>query len=201
MRLPSTTPLLIVDVQNAIDDPKWGPRNNPQAEGHLAWLIEAWRRAALPVIHIRHDSTENASPYRPGQPGHAFKPEVAPHPGERVIGKEANSAFVGTDLEALLEDDGVTHLVIAGVLTQNSVEATVRHAGNLGFQVYLVADACWACDVTDLSGRIWPAEDVHALSLAHLHKEYAEIVDTATAGQAALITAIMRARRNATRAG
>ena len=40
----------------------------------------------------------------------------------------------------------------------------------------MVADACWSVDVVDLRGRRWPAEDVHALSLANLHGEYAEVV-------------------------
>ena len=51
------------------------------------------------------------------------------------------------------------------MLTHNSVEATVRHAADLGDRVFVVAGACWAVDVVDLAGRLWPAEDVHALSL------------------------------------
>ena len=67
----------------------------------------------------------------------------------------------------------------------NSVEATARHAGNLGYQTFVVADASWAVDKVDLRGRRWPAEDVHALSLAHLHGEYATVVDTAMTLEAA----------------
>ena len=72
-RLPSDTVLVIVDVQQAIDDPKWGPRNNPDAEGRIAALLAAWRAAAMPLVHVRHDSTEERSPYRPDAPGHTFK--------------------------------------------------------------------------------------------------------------------------------
>ena len=96
-----------------------------------------------------------------------------------MIGKSANSAFIRPDLEAALDEIGATTLVICGVLTSNSVEATARHAGNLGYQVFVVAEACWAVDKVDLRGRRWPAEDVHALSLAHLNGEYASVVDTA----------------------
>ena len=67
---------------------------------------------------------------------------------------------------------------MAGVLTSNSLEASVRHAGNLGFDVSVVADASWAVDKTDLTGRTWPADQVHALSLAHMHGEYAQVIDT-----------------------
>jgi nicotinamidase-related amidase len=193
LRLPKDTVLILIDLQVAIDHPKWGRRSNPEAEEKAGRLLQAWRDCGLKVIHIRHDSTFAASPYRPGQPGHAFKPEVMPIDGEHIIGKSANSAFIGTPLEADLEAGGHTTLVIAGVLTQNSVEATVRHAGNLGFRVILAEDACAACDVIDLNGRLWLAEDVHALSLANLNGEYAEIGDCAT-----IVSAIARWRPTST---
>jgi nicotinamidase-related amidase len=192
MRLPCDAALIVIDMQIAIDDPRWGPRNNAGAESLIAALISAWRAEALPLVHIRHDSTEPDSPYRPGSPGHAFKPEAAPLAGETVIGKSANSAFIGSALEETLDALGVTTLVVCGVLTHNSVEATVRHAGNLGYRVFLVADACWAVDKTDLSGRLWSAADVHALSLANMHGEYAEVVSGAMTLQAA---AMANARR------
>ncbi|MGO4869080.1 MAG: cysteine hydrolase family protein [Roseiarcus sp.] len=185
MRLPHDAALLVVDVQKAIDDPKWGPRNNPAAERAISALLSAWRAEGLPIVHVRHDSVEPGSPYTPGSPGHAFKSEAQPLAGETVIGKSAHSAFVGTRLEEALDALGATTLVVCGALTHNSIEATVRHGADLGYRVFVVADACWAVDVTDLKGRRWPAEDVHALSLACLRGEYAEVVSCATTLQAA----------------
>jgi nicotinamidase-related amidase len=185
MRLPHDAALVIIDMQQAIDDPKWGPRNNPGAERAIAALLSAWRAEGLPIIHIRHDSVAPDSPYRPERPGHAFKPETRPLDGETVIGKSAHSAFVGTRLEKALDALGATTLVLCGVLTHNSLEASARHAADLGYRVFVVADACWAVDIRDLNGRLWPAEDVHALSLACLNGEYAEIVNCATALAAA----------------
>ncbi len=179
MRLPHDVALLVIDVQKAIDDPKWGPRNNPNAERAIAALLAAWRAEGLPIVHIRHDSTEPGSPCAPGSPGHSFKAEARPLDGETIIGKSAHSAFVGTRLEEALDALGATTLVVCGVLTHNSLEATARHAGDLGYRVFVVADACWAVDVCDATGRLWPAEDVHALSLAHLNGEYTEVVDCA----------------------
>jgi nicotinamidase-related amidase len=178
-RLPSDTVLIVVDVQRAIDDPKWGARNNPDAEARIAALLEAWRGAGMPIVHVRHDSTEPSSSYRPGSAGHPFKPEAMPQAAESVVAKSVNSAFIGTDLDARLTRAGATTLTICGVLTHNSVEATVRHAGNLGYRVLVPADACAACEVRDLTGRLWPAEDVHQLSLAVMHGEYATVTDTA----------------------
>ena len=199
MRLPSDAALILVDLQLAIDDARWGPRNNPEAERAVAALLAAWREQGLPVVHIRHDSVEPGSPYRPDRPSHAFKPEAAPRQGEAVVGKSARSAFVATTLEETLDGLGATTLVICGALTHNSVEATARHAADLGYRVFVVADACWAVDLGGRDGRRWPAELVHARSLAVLDREWAEIVDCATALAAARL-AKARARRQAARA-
>ena len=71
----------MIDVQQAIDHPSWGERNNPQAEANIAALLAAWRATGRPIYHVRHDSTEPQSHYRPGPAGHEFKPEAMPHAG------------------------------------------------------------------------------------------------------------------------
>jgi nicotinamidase-related amidase len=174
-RLPSDAVLMIVDVQLAADNPKWGPRNNPGAEKKIAELLTAWRAANMPIIHIRHDSVTPGSPYTPDTLGHPFKPESMPAAGEPVIGKNANSAFIGTDLEDRLNAMGATTLVICGVSTVHCVSTTVRHAGNLGYRVFVAADACWCSDVRDLAGKVWPAEDVHQIELAILDGEFCKV--------------------------
>jgi nicotinamidase-related amidase len=171
--------LIVIDLQKAIDHPSWGVRNNPEAEANIASLLAAWRTAGWPVYHIRHDSTEPQSTYRPGQPGHDFKPEALPLAGEPVIAKRTNSAFIGTRLEARLRDAGHQTLVVAGVITNNSVEATVRMAGNLSFTTFLVEDAAFTFGRKDWNGLWRTASEVHAMSLANLHGEYCTVVRTA----------------------
>ena len=171
--------LIVIDQQKAMDHPKWGPRNNPGAEASIARLQADWRRRGATIIHVKHDSTDPESPFRPGQEGNDFLPLTAPIAGELVVAKKVHSAFIGTDLAAGLQamaGGGVKPpLVICGVLLANSVEATVRVAANLGFAIRLPGDACWSCDKLDLTGRLWPAEDVHQLTLALLDGEYAEV--------------------------
>ena len=174
--------LLVIDVQKAIDadyHADAGPRNNPDAELNIARLLSVWRRAGRPIIHIRHDSLFPSSAYRPGQVGNEFKDEVTPEAGETIIPKRTNSAFIGTGLQKHLCGSGLKTLVITGVSTNNSVEATVRMAGNLGFRAYLVADACFTFARRDLQGRLRTADDVHSMSLANLHQEYCTVLDTA----------------------
>lgn len=96
-----------------------------------------------------------------------------------MITKQVCNAFVGTDLEAQLRRAGHSALVIAGVITNNSVEATARMAGDLGFETYVLSDATFTFDRRALDGAWHRAEDVHAHSLANLQGEYATVVDTA----------------------
>ena len=181
-RFPATAPigvaLIVIDVQKAIDHPSWGERNNLQAENNIGVLLKAWRDTGRPIYHIRHDSTEPGSHYRPGQTGNEFKPEVQPLPGETVIAKRTNSAFIGTDLEARLRQAGQQVLIVAGVITNNSVEATVRMAGNLGFETCLVEDATFTFGREDWNGTWRTAAEVHAMSLANLDREYCTVVGT-----------------------
>ena len=181
MFIPHNAALIIIDVQEAIDDPKWarwGSRNNPQAEENIARLLAAWRAAQRPIVHVRHMSREPQSPYRPQQPGNEFKPQVAPLPQEHVVEKSTNSAFIGTTLEADLRSARIDTLIITGVITNNSVEATARMAGNLGFNTLVVADATATFARPDFNGVLRTAEEVHAMSLANLQDEYAAIVTT-----------------------
>ncbi|HEY7336745.1 MAG TPA: cysteine hydrolase family protein [Bryobacteraceae bacterium] len=173
--------LIVIDVQRAIDDPRWaryGPRNNPQAEQNIARLLKAWRDRGLPIYHVRHDSLDSGSAYRPAQPGNEFKEEAAPLPAETIIAKRTNSAFIGTALEARLRSAGLARLTICGVITNNSVEATVRMAGNLGFETYLAEDACFTFARPDFSGRLRTSDEVHAMSLANLDAEYCTVLTT-----------------------
>ncbi|SFL35903.1 cysteine hydrolase family protein [Pelosinus propionicus] len=181
-KLPKEAVLLIIDVQNAIDDPQWckyGRRNNAAAEENMSVLLTAWRQSIRRVIHVRHESREANSTYRSGAPGFDFKVCAMPTEGELIITKHVNSAFIGTNLEKILRQTNTSYLVIFGVITNNSVEATVRMAGNLGFTVFLVEDATFTFARPDYNGQVRTAEEVHAMSLANLDKEYCTVISSA----------------------
>jgi len=176
--LPDTAALLVIDVQEALDDPRRPPRNNPDAEANIARLLAAWRTTGRRCVHIRDDSLDPASPFAPGQPGNAIKKIVAPLPDEWLIGKHVHSAFIGTDLEARLRGAGITTLVITGLVANQCVESTARTAGNLGFDTYVVGDATAAYDGTGPDGTHYAADAIHAMTLMNLHKEFATITTT-----------------------
>lgn len=172
--------LIVVDLQIGFDDPKWGPRNNPRAEAYVALLLETWRWARAPVIHVHHRSPSLDGSFRPGTRGSEPKPEAIPRDGELIIEKWVNSAFIGTALEANLHRLKVRTVVIAGLTTNHCVSTTVRMAGNLGFETFVVSDASATFDRAGTDGRMRPAEEVHHAALGDLQDEFAEVVDTET---------------------
>ncbi|WP_439859779.1 cysteine hydrolase family protein [Pseudomonas sp. MBLB4136] len=172
-----TAALLIIDMQQGIRDLAL-PRNNPRAEACIAALLARWRRAGWPVVHIRHMSRQADSVFAPGQPGARFQPELAPQPGEAVFEKNVTDAFVHSGLERWLHVRGIGRVVITGVASENSVEATARSASNLGFVTRVVADACYTFAKRDYGGRPRSAEEVHDMAMANLRDEYAEVLQS-----------------------
>ena len=182
-RFASDTALLLVDVQQGVHDlAHWGGpsgrRNNPDAEANMAALLAAWRARALPVIFTRHDSRQAVSPLKLSQPGGAFIEALAPVPGEVVIGKDVNSAFIGTALELELRRRAIGRLLVVGFFTNFCVDTTVRMAGNLGFDTYLGHDACATTNRVDLDGVDHEPELVHAMAIASLHGEFCTALAT-----------------------
>jgi nicotinamidase-related amidase len=169
------TALLLIDVQQGLDDPRYGARNNPDAEQRIADLLAAWRAVGRPVIHVQHLSLSPQSPLRAEAPGHAFKPEALPLAGEPVFHKHVNSAFIGTGLEAHLRATGIEALVMVGITTDHCVSSTARMAANLGFTVTVVEDATATFERRGPDGTHYSAELMHRAALASLHGEFATV--------------------------
>lgn len=174
----TTAALILIDVQEGLDEPRLGQRNNPGAEANMVRLLAHWRERGQPVFHIQHMSTEPDSPLRPELPGNAIKAIVAPQGAEPVIRKQVNNAFVGTDLDARLRAAAIESLVIVGLTTNHCVSTTARMAGDLGYDTVVVADATAAHNHRSYDGSCYDAETVHQLALANLHDEFAAILTT-----------------------
>jgi len=176
--LDADTALIIIDMQKGMNAAKLGRRNNPDAELRIRELLDAWRQTGRPVVHVRHISRTQGSVFWPGQPGCEYQEALAPLPHEHVVEKNVPDAFIASGLERWLHVRGIGQIVVVGVITNNSVEATARSGGNLGFDVIVPHDGCYTFDQTDLDGRLWQAQEVHALSLSNLAMDYARVMGT-----------------------
>ena len=165
---PASAALIVIDVQDGLDDPQYGPRNNPDAERRIAELLAIWRKNSLPVIFGQYLSTRIDSPLRPGSSGTAIKRMVAPVAGERVMEKTVNSMFKGTGLDEHLHKLGVRKLVLVGLATDACISASAREAKDLGYATTVVEDACATFDRCDLKGELLLATQVHEMELSIL---------------------------------
>ncbi|PWC32958.1 cysteine hydrolase family protein [Azospirillum sp. TSO35-2] len=175
---PQSTLLLAVDMQRAFDEPRWPRRWNRDADRNGLRLLDAWRRTARPIFHVRHDSSEPTSTLRPGQPGNRFREGFEPRDGEGTVGKIVNSAFIGTDLDIRLRRLGIEELVVFGISTDMCVSTTIRTGANMGWKITLAADACDCFDLPDGQGGTIPAEQLHAAHVATLGFEFCTVAGT-----------------------
>jgi nicotinamidase-related amidase len=168
--------LVIVDIQDDYFPGGAYPLVGPEAAAARAGLLlDAFRAAGEQVVHVAHVWDEPEAPFmRPGTPGIEINAAVAPLPGEPVISKEHPNAFRDTVLERTLRAARAERIVVCGMMTSMCVDASVRAAADLGFEVAVAHDACATRDL-EFGGRVVPAADVHAAFLAALADSYAQV--------------------------
>lgn len=174
--------LVVVDVQKAFDDAAyWGRRNNPACEENVAALIEAWRARREPVVFVRHDSEEEGSPLRPGEPGNELKDVVSGEP-DLLVAKSVNSAFHGDpDLAGWLRENDVGGIVVCGIQTNMCCETTARVGANLGFDMRFAVDATHTFDLRDRAGGTIAADELARVTAANLDPEFGRVLTAAEA--------------------
>jgi len=171
--------LLPIDMQQAFDGPQWPQRWNRDVDANGLALLAAWRAAKRPIIHVRHDSVQPGSSLAPDAPGNAFRPGFEPLPGEALVTKGVNSAFIGTDLDLRLKRLGAKHVVTFGISTDMCVSTTVRTGANMGWDMILVPDASDCFELPDGNGGTIPAIEIQRAHVATLAFEFCRVVTSA----------------------
>ena len=172
------TALIIIDVQNDyFPDGRMELEGSLEAAAQAGWLLDFFRQQDWPTVHIQHISTRpDATFFLPGTQGMEIHVSVFPLEGETVIVKHFPNSFRETGLLEQLQSLKIERLVICGMMTHMCVDATTRAAADLGYTVWLAADACATRSLVYGETKV-PAQAVQAAFLAAL-KSYGNVMKT-----------------------
>lgn len=174
--------LILIDCQNTYREGVMQLEGVEPALVECKSLLQRFRDAGRPVIHIQHNAGEG-TPYDVNARIGAIADVVAPIDGEPVIVKAYPSSFEKTELNDLLKGYGVTDLTLAGFMTHVCVNSTARAAFNHGYKPTVVASATATRSLPNPTGGVVEARDLHNASLAALHDIFAVVVpDTGYVG-------------------
>jgi len=180
---PSTTALLLIDLQNDFVEPG-APLEASMAYKSLPKLkelIQFCRNKGITIIYTRHAHDEDGSDMGlfkeiypglgegaaliQGQRGAEIFSEVAPQKGDLVVRKQRYSGFFQTNLDLLLRNKGIKDVAIAGATSEDCCLATARDAMYRGYRVAFLEDVTGTYDYPDIGYGAIAAEDLHRMIL------------------------------------
>ena len=151
MTKSSKQALVVIDVQTGFIDGQMAVYQSNTMLARIKALIQKARSANVDVIYVRHDE----EPEFDGD----IHSDIAPHENEAVISKMTPDSFYQTNLHDVLQEKGVTQLVIVGFQTEMCIDTTTRRAKSQGYTVTLVSDAH---STVDFEGNVISAETMIA---------------------------------------
>jgi len=175
----SKSALVLIDCQQTYREGVMQLENVEPALEEAAALLQRFRKAGRPVIHIMHDAGAG-TPYDVTAPIGQIADLVAPIDGEPVIVKKFPSAFEQTELDAELKKRGVEAVVYIGFMTHMCVNSTTRASFNHGYGNTVVASATATRAIPNpATGADMPAQQLQDASLSALGDIFAVVVPTA----------------------
>ncbi|WP_438299031.1 cysteine hydrolase family protein [Pseudomonas sp. NMS19W] len=166
-----TTALLIIDVQRALCTGEYECHDIKRVIDTINGLSARARKAGVTVVLIQHN--EKDSPLAYGAEGWQLADGLNTAPSDLHVDKTANDSFYQTNLQKLIPREDFDRLVICGLQTDYCVNATVRQAHQLGYDVELAADAHSTVDNGNMSAEDIIAE--HNKDWSHLTGSVARI--------------------------
>jgi nicotinamidase-related amidase len=175
-----STALIIVDIQNDyFPNGKMELSNPDKAAANAAKVLDWFRQNNKDnIFHVQHIAgSPELGFFLPNTEGAEIHETVHPLEHEDIIVKNFPNSFLKTDLESKLRENGVTKVVVVGMMTHMCIDATVRAAVDLGFETTLIEDACATRDLA-YQGKVVPAEQVHYAFVSALNGIYANVIST-----------------------
>jgi nicotinamidase-related amidase len=172
--------LVLIDCQNTYREGIMQLEGVEPALAECQVLLQRYREAGRPVIHIQHDAGPG-TPYDVTAAIGAIADPVSPREGEPVVVKNYPSSFEKTNLADLLKERGIEEIALAGFMTHMCVNSTARAAFNLGFRPTVVASATATRNLPNPTGDVTPAKALQDASLTALHDMFAVVVPTTDA--------------------
>ena len=169
----SKSALLVIDVQQSfLHRPYFSDHDLPAFQNHLLALIGACQAAEIPVVTVLHLEPSGAFAKASGwvKPM-AFLPTL---PGP-VFEKTVHNALLGSGLHEYLQRQGITHLIISGIRTEQCCETTARVASDLGYVVDFVTEATLTFAMQHPNGRIYSAAEIKERTELVLNERFARI--------------------------
>ncbi len=171
--------LLVIDVQNdyvtgnlPIEYPDVG-----HSLANISRAMDAAQAAGVPVIIVQNSLPAGSPIFAKGSPGWQLHPVVTARPRSHYIEKTLPSAFAGTDLAEWLERHDIDTLVVAGYMTHNCDDSTVKHALHAGLAVEFLADAAGSVSYENSAGRA-SAEEIHRVFTVVMQSRFAAVATT-----------------------
>jgi nicotinamidase-related amidase len=175
----SESALVLIDCQQTYREGVMQLENVEPALKEAAALLQRFRIAGRPAIHVMHDAG-SGTPYDITAPIGQIADVVAPIDGERVIVKEFPSAFERTELDAELKKHGIEKVVYVGFMTHICVNSTTRASFNRGYANTVVASATATRAIPNpATGSDVPAQQLQDASLSALGDMFAVVVPRA----------------------
>lgn len=162
--------LIIVDLQNDyFPGGRWPLVGIEDAAVNARLVLNRFREKEMTVVHIRHEfPADNAPFFAPGSHGAQINACVLPEKGEPVVLKHHPNAFRDTELKTLLEERDIRKLTVLGAMSHVCIDATVRAAVDLGYDVTVVHDAIATRDL-EFNGTAVPARQYMPPIWRHWH--------------------------------
>ncbi|MEV9639786.1 cysteine hydrolase family protein [Mammaliicoccus sciuri] len=175
-----STALIIVDIQNDyFANGNMELVNPDKAAANAAKVLEWFRKNNKEnIFHVQHIAGDpSLGFFLPDTEGAEILETVQPLENENIIVKHFPNSYLKTDLESKLRENGVTKVVVVGMMTHMCIDATVRASVDLGFETTLIEDACATRELS-YQNQVVPAKQVHYAFVGALNGMYATVTST-----------------------